>query len=150
MATITVPVAGDEVSVTTFGAPVANQVNTNTTDIATHTTALAALQRTVWTALPLGTNFQNYAGAQPCQYRKEGDVVRLRGHVQRKTGTMVNGDSVGTLPAGFRPPFNCEFILSAGANPLAVSANADGNIVVLFPLGSYGAVQINLSFSATA
>lgn len=50
MATITVPVAGDEVSVTTFGAPVANQLNTNTNDIAAINTALRSLTKRVGTA----------------------------------------------------------------------------------------------------
>ena len=53
-----------------------------------------------WTNIPLRSGFTAVAGETP-QYKKEGNVVWLRG---RLTGTFPTGGvAVGDLPVGFRP-----------------------------------------------
>lgn len=73
-------------------------------DIDALETDLGALQPTAWTGVTFENGWYNYsAGFVNVQYRKEGDLVRLRG-LARKDATGSAGETVCTLPAGFRPP----------------------------------------------
>jgi hypothetical protein len=57
---------------------------------------------TTWTAFPFGAGWQTYgSGYQACQYRQEGDLVRVRGLAAQ---TIAANGTIGTLPTGFRPP----------------------------------------------
>ena len=80
---ITVPVAGNEVSVTDFGKPVADQLN--------------ALVPTAWANLTLQNSWANYQVT--CRYRKVGDICYLQGCAHGGANNTV----VFTLPVGFRP-----------------------------------------------
>ena len=105
--------------------------------------ALTAMLPTAWTALPLGAGMEQYPGLQPCQYRKEGDIVRVRG-VVRKIGStnFVNGDVFAILPVGFRPAYGAGLLMSAGGLLAAVGINPDGNIVSQFPPAGLTSLQL--------
>ncbi len=64
-----------------------------------------------WTALTLQLDFANVGLPwQTAQYRKIGDVVYLRGAVQ-KTDEVKAGDVIAILPVGSRPPADLTFML---------------------------------------
>lgn len=101
-------------------------------------TAVPSQIVTPWTTLPFAANWQSYPGFQPCQYRKVGDIVYLRGLAQ-----MVNasaGVGIAILPAGFRPPARL-VIPRWGGEP-----NAGSRVDIL----NDGSVQIAHSTPAAA
>ena len=110
--------------------------------------ALTALMPTVWAALPLGPNIAAYAGTnQRAEYRREqGDVVRVRGWFQRASGNMANGDLLGTLPAGFRPPYGLEYAVSYSGQVSVIGVGTDGTLKVLFPSATANALTIAITF----
>jgi len=85
---------------------------------------------TPWTQLPLTNSWVNYDGGHPCQYRKIGDVVEMRGVV--KNGTLAA--SIGTLPVGFRPYQTDEtlVVFSAGV-AVGISITSAGTMTVWSP-----------------
>lgn len=92
---ITRPVTKTLISTTAWGIPVTDQVNANTT-------ALAALQPTAWTLLPVVNGWlYEGGGVHAGSYRKVGDMVQIRGGLTR-TGLLQNA-AVFQLPVGFRP-----------------------------------------------
>ena len=57
-----------------------------------------------WTAPAFQNSWFSYGGAlQDVHYRKIGDRVQIRG-VARKDATFAAGQTIFTLPAGYRPP----------------------------------------------
>lgn len=107
---ITVPIDGQEISASTFGAPVANEVNRMTPLV---------VAPTAWTNVIFQNSWVNYgSGEQNIQYRKIGDVVYLRGVM--KSGGLST--VAFTLPTGFRPIASLAFAVS--------SAGAFGNLSV--------------------
>lgn len=69
----------------------------------TGSAAIPAVAVTPWVALPFAAGWGNFGGGyQTCQYRKHGDMVQLRGLAATTTTTAAT--TMGTLPAGFRPP----------------------------------------------
>ena len=93
---IAVPIAGSEVNVTNFGKPVADEVNRMTPLV---------VAPTAWVNLSLVNGWVNFSGYYPCQYRKIGDIVYVRGSLSEPnsaTGTFA------TLPIGFRPTIGAE------------------------------------------
>lgn len=84
---ITVPVVNTALSVSTFGKPVADQLNT--------------MALTAWTNAVYANGWTTQTGMGALQYRKDfPDLVRMRGVIMG--GTL--GQPCTTLPAGFRPP----------------------------------------------
>lgn len=83
----------------------------------------------VWTALPLVSPWAIYGGGwMPPQYRKIGDIVYLRGLLQRGTGATSN---VAVLPVGYRPTVGTEIfgLLWSGTSGIArVDIDTGGNI----------------------
>lgn len=132
---ITVPVVNTPLSVSTFGKPVADQLN--------------ALAPTAWTNVTFTNGWTNTSGAQACQYRKEGDIVRIRGRMT--PGTM--GQIAFTLPAGFRPPAMFDFstaVISGGQWAWGFCyIDPSGGLYALNP-ASPTAVSVNVNFSITA
>jgi hypothetical protein len=55
-----------------------------------------------WTAATLSGAWANVSGSQPVEYRRVGDMVHTRGHVNAGT----TGTNIFTFPPGFRPPFS--------------------------------------------
>lgn len=66
-----------------------------------------------WTACAFSNNWTNYdapaAGFAQPEYRRVGDIVYLRGSIKRSTGTPSGGETILTVPAGFRPPEDLVF-----------------------------------------
>lgn len=76
-----------------------NQINTLNGQVTSLQTATAD---TGWIALPLSGTWVHYGAPFSVPgYRKIGQVVHLRGLL--KSGTP--GSTIGTLPAGYRPPY---------------------------------------------
>jgi hypothetical protein len=103
------------------------------------TTTLAAAAPTAWTAVTFQNGWVNFGGSQQVlQYRKEGDVVRLRG--MAKSGTV--GTIICVLPVGFRPPGQVQ----SANGPIAITTAGE-----IYHQGSTnGAVDIGTTFSVTA
>lgn len=83
---------------------------------------------TAWVAPTLLNSWANYGGSfQNAGYRKNGDVVEIRGTV--KSGTI---NPIFTLPAGFRPPAIHSFICSSnnGYDIAYVEVNTSGDVKV--------------------
>lgn len=128
MATILVPVVDTEISVSAFGAPVANQLNTNTTD-------LAALKQTAWVSLTLQNGWVNSGGNRPpSRYCKTGSLVM----VQLACMSGTSGFPIATLPAGYRPPYQYETLVRAGGSPpnAIAQVTSDGTVTAFYPTGA--------------
>jgi hypothetical protein len=87
---------------------------------------------TDWTALPYGAlGWGDYGGSyQGGQYKKVGDLVFLRGLVQRVSG---GGSVIAVLPSGFRPAAWCLFrVYSSGlGGGDRVDIDTSGNITLV-------------------
>ena len=103
------------------------------------------LAPTAWVAMtPLTGGWANIGGGNPvAQYRKEGDVVRLRGAMN--SGTI--GSACFTLPAGFRPP-NILHLAGGGGTYCDIVIDTAG--LVTPSAGPTTAMWINVSFSTVA
>lgn len=76
---------------------------------------------TAWTGVTFQNGWANFGGSeQNVQYRKNGDVVEMRGVM--KNGSL--GAPAFTLPAGFRPPSDLGFLQEAGGGTPGVAAFA--------------------------
>jgi hypothetical protein len=84
---------------------------------------------TGWTAVPMAANWASYSSSTwgVFSYRLIGNRVYLRGIAQVSAG---GGLTVGTLPAGFRPPFAVEMLVDQGGGFSHATINTDGTIVV--------------------
>lgn len=105
---------------------------------------------TQWTGVTFQNNWVDYGGAvQLVQYRKIGDIVYVRGVM--KNGIL--GSPAFTLPVGFRPPMNMNFIAEAAGSSGVVGAigfGADGTAIPQSAFGTTGAYfATNVSFSTT-
>ncbi|WP_432053758.1 hypothetical protein [Streptomyces sp. bgisy022] len=56
-----------------------------------------------WTVLPVAAGFQNPGHGWTASYLREGARVWLRGRIGATTGTIADGATIATLPAGIRP-----------------------------------------------
>lgn len=91
----------------------------------------------VWTAFPFAASVSDLgSGFQVCQYWKDPQgIVHLRGGLTF-SGTPANPQTVGTLPAGFRPPAQEVFAIIGGA------ATADGEAAMRLNINVGGVVSI--------
>jgi hypothetical protein len=79
-----------------------------------------------WVDVTFQNSWVNYGGAfQPCEYRKVGDTVEVRGLC--KSGTM--GASMFTLPTGFRPPATVNFTAESNAVFSTITVASTGTVV---------------------
>lgn len=68
-----------------------------------HSLGAAPAEPTAWTAPTLAAGWSNSGGAyQVAKYRKHGDVVQLRGMIQKATAGVVD-EVIFTFPTGYRP-----------------------------------------------
>ena len=138
---ITVPVTGDEISASAFGAPVANEVNRLTPLVDSRTP-------TAWTTVTYQNSWVT-EGPQPAQYRKIGDIVYFRGSI--KAGT--NNTTAWTMPVGFRPPTvltlpTLYYDAATGWKPCRLYLLTDGQVQVLEAPYTLTAIPINNLFYA--
>jgi hypothetical protein len=142
MVTINPPISHTTISTTDWGIPVTNQVNANTTaiasdasKIATNTADISAMKPTPWTNLVLQNGFTQYASGQVCQYRKIGDIVYIRGACNMPTLSATT--TLTTLPVGFRPITSLEFFALYWDWPTstrklqAISVNPNGAVAAI-------------------
>ena len=135
---ITVPAAGTELSVSTFGAPVANAIN--------------AATPTAWVGVPFINAYGNQSGAyHPTQYRKIGDMVQVVGVVSGPANAGSSFSFAFTLPAGFRPTAQIYAFMASWNNPTwqlgRASILADGSVSLEFHQGQY--IALNFQFPTT-
>jgi hypothetical protein len=136
---ITPPVQGDIVSVQAFGIPVANEINRMTPLV---------VAPTAWTQVAFSGAWVNHSGTHPVKYRKNGDVIEVRGVA---TGGALN-TTMWTFPAGFRPIHDIGFVVYAGTtNPGYVTVDQTG-AVIMQQIGTLGGFVYcdTIRFSITA
>jgi hypothetical protein len=128
-----------------------SQIATINTTIATINTTIATINTTItptaWTAVASFLNgWGNTPGAgRDASYRKEGDIVRLRGRI--RNGTMVA--AAFTLPVDFRPPYTQWFPVQSDGVVGSVEITAAGDVRVV--LGNNGGIHLDpVSFSVTS
>jgi len=91
---------------------------------------------TNWTAFPFANGYGNYGlGHQSPQYRKIGDIVYLRGLLKDLDSAIAAGSTVGTLPAGFRPPARLLFSQGGHTQMSRVDIDTAGNVIVITTQG---------------
>jgi hypothetical protein len=136
------PATKTKISTTEWGWPVTDLLNSLETQ-------LAALAPTPWVAPTLQNGWVGYSWTP--FYRKVGDVVQFRGTVNGG----ANGSIIMTLPVGFRPVQNHDFISyhwPGGAAACYVSVLTNGTLTAS-PLGGGAAVQYvslsSVTFSIT-
>lgn len=123
---ITPPTPQTMVNATTWGKPITDEVNRMTPLV---------VAPTAWVNFTLTNSWTNDSGAPPAGYRKVNDIVYLRGSV---SGGGSN-TSLGTLPVGFRPPTQVNFIAFSYTNGVEFT-----HVFVT----AAGAVSINASIPA--
>lgn len=130
---LTRPVTKTKISTTDFGQPVYDWIVANTP--------------TVWTNVTFQNGWANFGGSQPpCQYRKTGDMVSVRGVI--KSGTQ--GVAIFVLPAGFRPIYYVRFPISAAlgtAGGLPYAMVEPSGAVSVGDMASTANVSLTLEFS---
>ncbi len=100
---------------------------------------------TPWTAVTFVNAHVNYgAGFQTVQYRKQGDMVQVRGLF--RTGAV--GSTVFTLPVGFRPPASLGFVVDSNSAFGRINVDPSGQVVLA--AGSTASTWTNFSFSVKA
>jgi len=88
---------------------------------------------TPWTQVAFTGTWTNFGGGYAAaQYRKVGDVVQLRGLCTGSTAAAL-----GTLPAGFRPAYNVQTIISSAASFVVLTVTASTGALSL--TGTIGA-----------
>lgn len=86
---------------------------------------------TGWTGLSFASGWENYnLGYEQARYKKVGDLVFLQGLVKRTSGTSL---TIGTLPAGYRPPERLLLNTWGIDGAQRIDVLADGTIVVQLP-----------------
>lgn len=101
---------------------------------------------TPWIAVTFQGAHVNFGGnRQTVQYRKQGDMVQLRGSF--KTGAV--GSTVFILPAGFRPPAALSFPVVSN-NAFGVMSIVETTGAVTLDIGSTASTWINYEFSMKA
>lgn len=83
-----------------------------------------------WTAVSFSGTWVNFDASHPCQYRLEGDVVRVRGWA--KSGTV--GTSIFTLPSGYRPPYGFQGVTQQSTVASTIAVGTDGTVT---PAGGF-------------
>ncbi len=130
-----------------IGRDVARNFRQLATELETATTDLASVDARVvtleddsgWQTPTLTGSWANYgSGKQNAQYRKQGDKVTLRGLVKSGSGTIF------TLPVGYRPAAELDFVTTATAAFGQLNITTGG--VVSLAVGTNTYVSINLSF----
>lgn len=137
---ITVPVAGAIIDATTFGAPVANQLNAQATE--------------AWTNLALTGGWTSVSGYQVAQYRKNGTNTEIRGLIlANPTSQSGQQTQICTLPAGYRPPTTLQWIIaytSAGSRiNIGLNIRSDGVMLCLDSFSNMTSMPITFSFGNT-
>jgi hypothetical protein len=91
-------------------------------------TAWVPIFTTTWTAVPLSSFWASYNSSTwgTFSYRVVGGRVELRGIVQASSGA---GTTIGTLPAGARPPFSVEMFVDRSGAWSAVTLGTNGALV---------------------
>lgn len=101
---------------------------------------------TGWTDIPLRTGFTAVAGETP-QYRKDGNVVWIRGRINGSFTT--GGNPVGDLPAGFRPTISNEIwgtSFGTDSVPGRFFIGSGGALTVDPEVATTGAVPISTAY----
>jgi hypothetical protein len=106
-----------------------------------------------WEAPSLGAKVEESAAGQTVRCRKEngGAIVRLRGAAKVRSGqTLSIGETVLTLPVGFRPPalVQCVAVTSATATSFSIATSG----VVTLAASTAATVEIaldNITFNIT-
>lgn len=139
-----VPAGGTAILLGTPGANVQLQAD------GTNWHVIAGEQDSGWIAFPYAAFWHDFSGGnyQLGGYRKVAGIVSFRGLVQINTG---GGATIGTIPAGYRPPrdcnsFVCKSALDAATNGYSlVDVNAGTGVVLISVLGQTLSPNGNIS-----
>lgn len=103
---IPIPVSRTKIATVPWGIPITNQVNTNTTDIATLKGYPGA-----WQTMTLQNGWAQFGGRPPCRCRFIApDIVLFQfGIANGSDGTVFT-----TLPVGYRPAYSYDFLVRMG------------------------------------
>lgn len=109
-----------------------------------------------WLPLAFAPGWQGYQTGNTTygtgQYRKVGDIVTVRGLVESNSALGTIGTNIGTLPAGFRPPYQAIFNQQSSVAGLArvdVQNNGVINISGAAPATGNWVSLVGISFSVT-
>lgn len=95
---------------------------------------------TGWLSLPLSSGFSHVTN-QPAQYRKNGNIVELRGAVKNDSndvGGSTDQVTIGVLPEGFRPSkLLFEIHHAYNYHRYQMRVNTDGTVTVSRAISSY-------------
>lgn len=101
---------------------------------------------TPWQALSLQNGWGIFGGGyQIPQYRKQGDMVQVRGVLS--IGTTTSGTVITTLPAGFRIPAIMQFV-SVANGYARVEVHPDGTIRTANP-SPVGSIALAIQYSTS-
>jgi len=106
---------------------------------------------TAWTVLAYAASWVGGA-SNPAKYRMVGDIVYVQGAVQWNGGTVADtGQTVATMPVGFRPLTPRRFVCWFNNSGIAKRASVDANGVITIdtPLAASQNFDISLIYSTT-
>lgn len=135
MATINRPTTLTQVSTTAWGIPITDQVNANTT-------AIASGAPGAWVSMTLVNGWTNFgSGYSITMYRKRGDMVDLKGTMQGGASSSI----FTTMPVGFRPVSNLQQAIRDGYMVMG----SDGGMQFAGAATFSGVTSFVLSFPTT-
>lgn len=84
---------------------------------------------TGWIAMSVGSG---YTGSLATMVRVIGDVVYVRGQIDKNSGNVASGDTLGTLPVGARPSSSSRAVSAVGsaASTMKLTVSTAGVITV--------------------
>jgi hypothetical protein len=93
--------------------------------------SLASLTIPLWASIVLQNSWSDYdtTMASAGYTKTSSGIIMLKGSLKR-TGTVVSGEVIGTLPPGYRPPYQFTFIVAiTGGDTASLQIHTNGNIV---------------------
>lgn len=84
----------------------------------------------LWTTPLMQNNWYDYGGVWTTPgYTKTSDgLIVLKGMIKR-SGTFVSGETLFTLPVGYRPAYNMAFAVASADISATLTVNSDGTVV---------------------
>ena len=108
---------------------------------------LKRIEDTGWAALTLSNTWINFGGGySAARYRRVNGIVYVTGLIKKNSGTAPPGETIGTLPTGFRPASQLPKIVPISTGAGSVDVTSAG--LILAGAASITSTALEFSFPA--
>lgn len=109
----------------------------------------SGIQEGVWTTATLASPFTSLGGSQVPMFMRKNGITYIRGGVNRNSA--ASGSVVFTLPAGYRPAQNWQYVndsTPASTTSIRLVAGGDGTVKIFEKVAGYTIGYLGTSFPA--